>query len=231
MTANPQQISNGVVTGTHVPGATLIPPAFGLAGVNNHTWTGAWGTVTYWNAFVANREMHGQGTFFDPRLDNPEQFPIAAHPSVKFGHVRHDPDLITAKLPALHFYQLAIPAPPPPPGSFDVEAAGRGDTLFSGKATCARCHVEPIGSEPGWNLHTAAEICVDDFQANRSPDKRYRTSPLNGLWTHQKGGFFHDGRFPTLLDVVNHYDQCFTLGLTDQEKQDLVQYLLSLPRQ
>lgn len=65
--------------------ATLIPPAFGLAGVNNHTWTGAWGTVTYWNAFVANLEMHGSGTFFDPRLNDPEKFPIAA--KAGFGNV------------------------------------------------------------------------------------------------------------------------------------------------
>jgi hypothetical protein len=212
---------------TGLSAATLIPPAFGLAGVNNHTWTGAWGTVTYWNAFVANLELHGQGTFFDPRLDDVAQFPIAA--AKGFGHIRHEPDLVTAKLPALHFYQLAIPAPKPPTGSFNEAAAARGAELFAGKADCARCHVEPITSEPGWNLHTAAELCIDDFQANRAPDLRYRTAPLNGLWTHQKGGFYHDGRFPTLLDVVNHYDQCFTLGLTAPEKQDLAQYLLSLP--
>jgi hypothetical protein len=212
---------------TGLSAATLIPPASGLAGVNNHTWAGAWGTVTYWNAFVANLELHGQGTFFDPRLDDAAQFPIAA--ASGFGHIRNEPDLVTAKLPALHFYQLAIPAPKPPTGSFDEAAAARGAALFAGKADCARCHVEPITSEPGWNLHTAAEICIDDFQANRAPDHRYRTAPLNGLWTHQKGGFYHDGRFPTLLDVVNHYDQCFTLGLTAPEKQDLAQYLLSLP--
>jgi hypothetical protein len=55
------------------PAATLLPPAFGLAGVNLHTWTG-WGSVTHWNAFVANLEMGGQGTFFDPRLNDAEQF-------------------------------------------------------------------------------------------------------------------------------------------------------------
>jgi hypothetical protein len=214
---------------TGMSAATLIPPAFGLAGVNNHTWTGAWGTVTYWNAFVANLELHGKGTFFDPRLDDATQFPIAA--AMDFGHVRNDPDLVTAKLPALHFYQLAIAAPKPPEGSFDKEAAERGDKLFEGKAQCSTCHVPPLFTEPGWNLHTAAEIGIDDFQANRSPDKRYRTSPLNGLWTHQKGGFYHDGRFPTLLDVVNHYDNFFQLGLTAQEKNDLVQYLLSLPEE
>jgi hypothetical protein len=226
--SNLQQISNGVVTDTNVPGATLIPPAFGLSGVNLHTWTG-WGSVTHWNAFVANLEMHGKGRFFDPRLNNAAQFPIAAsHGFADLPHIDPDEDLITPKLPALHFYQLAIPAPKPPGGSFDQAAADRGDKLFEGKAGCNNCHVDPIYTEPGWNLHTAAEICIDDFQANRGPDRRYRTSPLKGLWSHQKGGFFHDGRFATLLEVVNHYNTCFNLGLTTQEKNDLVQYLLSL---
>jgi len=206
--------------------ATLIPPAFGLAGVNLHTWTG-WGSVPYWNAFVANLEMHGKGTFFDPRLDDAAQFPVAARNH--FGHVSSQPDLITAKLPALHFYQLSIPAPAPPKGSFDEEAAKRGDELFSGKAQCTTCHTEPLWTEPGWDMHTGQEICIDNFQADRAPDHRYRTSPLNGLWTHAKGGFYHDGRFATLLDVVNHYDSCFNLGLSAQEKSDLVQYLKSLP--
>lgn len=208
--------------------ATLIPPAFGLAGVNLHTWTG-WGSVTHWNAFVANLEMHGKGTFVDPRLNDPLQFPVAA--KAGFSNVRNDPDLITSKLAPLHFYQLAIPAPKPPEGSFDKEAARRGKVTFNGKANCASCHVPPLFTEPGWNLHTPAEIGIDDFQANRAPDKRYRTSPLNGLWTHQKGGFFHDGRFPTLLDVVNHYDIFFNLGLSGQEKNDIVEYLKSLPEE
>ena len=119
-------------------------------------------------------------------------------------------------------------SPAPPEGSFDAAAAGRGDELFDRKARCSVCHVEPLFTEPGWNMHTPAEVCVDDFQAKRSPDERYRTSPLRGLWTHQRGGFFHDGRFATLSDVVNHYNTCFNLGLTGQEKSDLVQYLLSL---
>jgi len=209
--------------------ATLIPPAFGLAGVNLHTWTG-WGSVTHWNAFVANLEMHGKGTFYDPRLNDPIQFPIAARAG--FGNVRNDPDLITSKLPALHFYQLAIPAPAP------HEKAGRrrmtspavenGKALFEGKARCATCHVSPLFTEPGWNMHTPAELGIDDFQANRAPDKAYRTAPLKGLWSHQKGGFYHDGRFATLKDVVEHYNQYFSLGLSEPEKSQLVEYLLSL---
>ena len=111
---------------------------------------------------------------------------------------------------------------------FDPDAAKRGDDLFGGKAKCNNCHVEPLWTEPGWNMHTGAEVCIDNFQADRAPDHRYRTSPLAGLFTHQRGGFFHDGRFATLPDVVNHYNTCFSLGLTQQEKNDLVQYLLSL---
>jgi cytochrome c5 len=205
--------------------ATLIPPAFGLAGVNLHTWTG-WGSVTYWNAFVANLEMHGQGNFTDSRLNDPVQFPVAARAG--FGKVRHDPDLITPKLAALHAYQLSIPAPTPPASSFNAAAAQRGDDLFSGKASCSNCHMEPLMTEPGWNMHAGADIGIDEFQAQRAPDKKYRTSPLHGLFAHSKGGFFHDGRFATLLDVVNHYDTFFKLGLTDQEKSDLVEYLKSL---
>jgi hypothetical protein len=205
--------------------ATLIPPAFGLPGFNLSTWTG-WGSVTYWNAFVANLEMHGKGTFYDPRLNDAAQFPIAA--AAGFGNVRNDPDLITSKLGALHFYQLAIPAPRPTRASFDPQAAAQGEAIFNGKAQCATCHVPPLSTEPGWNLHTADEIGIDDFQANRSPDRRYRTAPLKGLWTHQKGGFYHDGRFLTLADVVEHYNNFFGLGLGTQEINDLVEYLKSL---
>lgn len=205
--------------------ATLLPAAFGLAGVNLHTYTG-WGSVTHWNALVSNLEMHGQGTFFDPRLNDADKFPIAAREG--FGNVRSDPDLITSKLPALHLYQLSLDAPRPPEGSFDAEAAERGGELFRGQAQCARCHVPPIYTEPGWNMHTPDEIGIDDFQAMRSPDERYRTTPLRGLFARQKGGFYHDGRFANLREVVDHYDSHFGLGLDDRQKEDLVQFLLSI---
>jgi hypothetical protein len=205
--------------------ATLLPPVFGLAGVNLHTWTG-WGAIPHWNALVANLEMSGQGTFFDPRLNDPEQFPIAA--AAGLGDVRNEPDLITPKLAALHAYQISLQPPEPPAGSFDAVAAERGNALFSGKAGCARCHVPPVFTEPGWNMHTPDEIGIDAFQANRSPDRRYRTSPLKGLWTHTKGGFYHDGRFATLMEVIDHYNSLFDLSLTAQERSDLVEYLMSL---
>jgi hypothetical protein len=236
---NPQQVTDGVVTGTNVPGATLIPNAFGLAGFNQHTWTGAWGTVSYWNAFVGTLEMHGIGRFFDPRLNNAAKFPIAAaNGFADLPHIPPEQDRITKKLPALHFYQLAIPAPAPEPGTdFNVVAAQRGDELFSGKAKCNDCHVEPLWTEPGWNLHTPSEIGIDSFQADRAPDGVYKTMNLAGLFVREnglfmkptnRGRYYHDGRFATLLDVVNHYNTRFSLGLALQEKLDLVEYLKSL---
>ena len=205
--------------------ATLLPAAFGLAGVNSHTYTG-WGGVTHWNAYVANTQMRGKGTFFDPRLNDKEKFPIAV--KTKDWNIRNDPDLVTAKLPALHFYQLSIVAPKPPEGSFEPAAAGRGQAIFNGKADCKRCHVPPLFTEPGWPMHTAAEIGIDDFQAKRSPDQRYRTTPLKGLWAHSKGGFYHDGRFATLQDVIQHYNNHLKLVLSQKESSDLAEYLKSL---
>ncbi len=205
--------------------SVLIPPAFGLAGVNLHTSTG-WGSVPYWNAFVANLEMHGQGTFFDSRLADEEKFPVAARNG--FDDVRAEEDLITPLLPALQLYQLSLRAPPAPRRSYDRDAARRGGELFNGKADCGRCHVPPLYTEPGWNMHSAEEIGIDDFQAMRSPDEAYRTAPLKGLWTHGKGGYYHDGRFPTLTAVIDHYDSHFSLGLSAGEKRDLEQFLKSL---
>lgn len=218
--------------------ATLIPNARGLAGHNLHTWTGGWGSIPYWNAFVAVNEMHGVGTFFDERFDDSTQFPIAAR--AQLGHVSADPDhdQVTSKLPALQFYQLALPALKPRAGiDFDVEAAKRGDELFSGKANCNSCHREPLWTEPGWNQHTAEEMKIDSFEADRSPGHAYRTMNLAGVFVRErglfmnpanKGRFYHDGRFQTLMDVVNSYDSRFGLGLTDQEKHDLIEYLKSL---
>jgi len=204
---------------------TVIPPAFGLAGVNLSTSTG-FGSVPYWNAYVAATQMHGSGTFFDRRLASADQYPVAAKSGA--GNTKATPDVITPKLAALHFYQIAIPAPKAPAGSFDKAAAARGKALFNEKAQCATCHVAPLFTEPGHNLHTPAEMGVDSFQADRSPTRMYRTAPLAGLWTHQKGGFYHDGRFATLQDVLSHYDRNFKLGLSDQEKAELIEYLKSL---
>ena len=207
--------------------ATVIPAAFGLAGVNVHTYTG-WGSIPYWNAYVAVTQMHGKGTFFDPRIQNhPEQFPVGV--KARLGDVRSSPDLVTSKLAALHYYQLSIPAPTPKKDSYDGAAAERGKAVFEGKGRCASCHVPPLFTEPGWSMHTAEEIGVDAFQAGRSPDKNfYRTTPLKGLFVRAKPGFYHDGRFADYAAVVDHYDRHLKLNLSDQEKRELIEYLKSL---
>jgi hypothetical protein len=204
------------------PAATLIPAAFGLAGVNLHTYTG-WGSIPYWNAFVANLEMHGIGNFDDQRLGNATQFPVAARAG--FFHVHHAVDLITSKLPALQLYQLSLPVPR---AHVDRAAFLRGKAVFDSGGKCANCHTPPTFTDAGWNLHTGQEICIDNFQANRSPTFRYRTTPLRGMVAKMKGGFYHDGRFPTLRAVVDHYDNCFHLGLSPKQKTDLVTYLKGL---
>ncbi len=227
------------------PAATLIPNAYGMAGYNMHTWTADWGSVPYWNALVAVHEMGGIGNFHDPRLDDPQQFPDSAPRfpiavALKKGHITvdADSDRVTKKLPGLHLYQLSLLGPKPTAGvDFDAAAASRGDELFGGKALCGTCHIEPLWTEPGWNAHKPEDIGIDSFQSDRSPGKAYKTMNLAGIFVRElginmkpenKGRFYHDGRFATLLDVVNHYNRVLGLGLSDPEKNDLIEYLKSL---
>ena len=209
--------------------AVRIPAAYGHLGEDLHTWTGGFGNVTYWNAYVANLQMHGNGNFNDERFNDPVKYPAA----VRAGsfRVRHSPDQVTSKLAPLHFYQLSLQAPKPPAGSFDAAAAKRGEAIFNGQGKCAECHMPPLYTDAGYNAHTPAEMCIDSFQADRGPTgaigSTYVTPQLGGLWARSKRGFFHDGRFPTLLDVTNHYDACFNLGLSQGEKSDLVEFLKS----
>jgi cytochrome c peroxidase len=144
----------------------------------------------------------------------------------KFYDVRNNPDLITPKLAALRAYQHSLRAPEPPAGSYNYAAAHRGAKIFNTKANCGSCHAQPLLADN--KLHSAAELGIDDFEAMRSPTGKYRTTPLGGLFARAKGGFYHDGRFPTLADVVNHYNKHFKLDLTTSEKNDLEAYLKSL---
>jgi hypothetical protein len=206
--------------------ATLLPAAFGLAGVNLHTYTG-FGSVTYWNAYVANTQMHGQGTFYDPRLKDSGKFPVGARAGLADVRAPQG-DRISDKLAALHFYQLSIPAPRPPEDSYDKARAARGEQIFNTKARCATCHVPPLFTEPGYQLHSPEEIGIDDFQSSRSPEGKYRTTPLRGLFARAKGGFYHDGRFADLPAVVRHYEGVLKVSLSEEERTDLVEYLKSL---
>ena len=169
--------------------------------------------------FVANLEMHGKGTFFDPRLDDAARFPIAARE--RFGHVRADEDLITPQLPALQLYQLALPAPAGParqlrpllPRSAAQPSSWRQGEL-RGLPRAAALHRTRLE-----HAHRRRRSASMTSRRAASPDGRYRTTPLRGLWTHTTGGFYHDGRFPTLAAVIDHYDSHFSLGLIRRREE------------
>jgi hypothetical protein len=188
----------------------VIAPAYGLKDVALETYTGE-GPVSYWNAYVAVTQMGGQGTFVEPELN------IEVHA---------DPDLVTPKLPALLEYQESLLPPPAPDGSYDLEAAERGQLLFAGKAGCSGCHAGPTFTDANTTLHEAHEVGADPLYATRTITKRYRTTPLRALWQHPP--YYHNGAFATLADVVDHYDLVHNIGLTDPEKSDLTEYLKSL---
>lgn len=187
----------------------VLPPAYGLAEVNNETYT-AEGPISYWNAYVAVTQMHGQGSFSDARLGI---------------HVSQSPDLVTPKLAALRDYQHSLPTPPAPAGSVDASAAERGRVVFN--RTCSTCHVGGSGTDNNaGKLHAPGEIGVDGAYAARTATKAYRTTPLRGLWQHPP--YFHDGSAPTLAAVVAHYNSVRSLGLTAEQARDLVEYLKTL---
>jgi cytochrome c5 len=186
-----------------------LPPAYGLAEVRNETYT-AEGPISYWNAYVAVTQMGGHGNFSDARLGI---------------DVKHSPDMVTAKLPALRAYQHSLPAPPPPAASFDAAAAQRGNLVFN--QACSTCHVGGTGTDNNaGTLHAPAETGMNGAYAARTANKAYRTTPLRGLWQHPP--YFHDGSAATLADVVTHYNRVRSLNLTAVQQRELVEYLKSL---
>ena|SRR5690348_9132485 len=189
---------------------TVIPPAFGLRHVDLETFTGE-GPISYWNAYVAVTQMHGQGSFSDPRLGI---------------NVTADPDLVTPKLPALREYQRSLTAAVPPAGSFDPAAAQRGREVFASAGKCVNCHLGPALTDAGIRLHDPSETGMDPLLATRATTGKYRTTPLHGVWQHPP--YFHDGSAATLWDVVQHYDKVLGLQLSDGQKHDLVEYLKAL---
>ncbi|MDB4874999.1 MAG: cytochrome c class [Gemmatimonadetes bacterium] len=189
----------------------VLPPAYGLAGVDKVTYT-AEGSISYWNAYVAVTQMHGQGSFSDPRIG---------------VNVLQTPDLVTPKLTALRQYQLSLGTPKPPAGTVDDAAEARGRALFNGAANCASCHLGTTYTDVNFNrLHAPSETGMDPRYAARTADKAYRTTPLRGLLQHAP--YFHDGSAATLAAVVDHYDGALSLRLSSQQKHDLVEYLKTL---
>jgi hypothetical protein len=189
----------------------VIPPAYGLNGVAKEIYTGD-DTISYWNAYVAITQMHGHGTFVDSRLGI---------------NIHNGAEQVAPLLPALLQYQLSLRAPAAPAGSFDAAAAARGKALFEGTAKCSTCHVGSLYTDINeGKLHTPADVGQSAEFALRSVTGKYRTTPLRGLQQHPP--YFHDGSALTLDDAVNHYNTLMNLGLTAQQKADLVQYLKTL---
>jgi hypothetical protein len=195
----------------------VMPPIYGLRGVGFETYTGD-GPISYWNSYVGVGQMGGQGNFRDPRISL---------------FIRQTPDLVTPKLRALLEYQLRLRVPDPPKDSFNRRAAARGRRLFNNQAGCGTCHSGPNYTDvlDGRRrdlpiLHDPAEVGMDPTYANRSATGKYRTTPLRALWQHPP--YFHDGSAPDLPAVVDHYDDHFSLKLTDDQKADLVEFLKSL---
>jgi hypothetical protein len=189
----------------------VIPPAFGLAKVALETYTGD-GPISYWNNYVAVTQMGGQGTFIDPRI------------GVK---IIQTPDLVAPKLPALAAYQLSLATPPPPSGSFNAQAAKRGEVIFNKVAKCASCHIPPTYTDINLGIwHEAEETGMDPVYASRSATGLYRTTPLRALWQHPP--YFHDGSAATLEAVVQHYIKELGLHLSRNQQRDLVEFLKTL---
>ena len=198
---------------------SVIPPAYGLAGVSSVTYTGDGSNLAYWNRYVAVTQMHGHGSWIENRITPPE-------------NVQNPPDLVSSKLAALQAYQLSIVRPSPPAGTFDAAAAGRGRLVFEGAGKCATCHVGAFFTDAPGRLHSPGEVVSEPEPnngpslASRSATKMYRSTPLRGLWQHAP--YFHNGVASTLDAVVDLYNTRKSLNLTAQQKADLVQYLKSL---
>jgi hypothetical protein len=199
-------------------GPVLIPPAYGLRGIHSITYTGDGDDVMYWNRYVAVTQMGGLGHFEDPRTG--------------VNVTNGDVDLVRPALPALRAYQLSLEAPPPPPGSFDYDAVGRGRALFAGKAHCIGCHAGPRFTDANFTLHVVSgEVGEPEpggapSYAARGATGMYRTSPLRGVWQHPP--YFHNGKAATLRQAVEIYNQRKGLGLAPAEIADLAEYLKSL---
>jgi hypothetical protein len=201
-----------------VAAPAVIPPAYGLLGINKITATGDGDNIEYWNRYVGVTQMGGHGTFMESRTG--------------VNVTNGTDDQISAKLPALQEYQLSIPAPAPPAGSFEQAAADRGKTVFEGAGKCSTCHTGDTFTDANSTLHEPSEVVSEPepgggpSYAARSATKKYRTAPLRGVWQHPP--YFHNGSAATLEAVVDTYDAKKALGLTAAEKADLVQYLKSL---
>ena len=199
-------------------GPQVIPPAYGLKDIHRITVTGDGEDIAYWNRYVGVTQMGGHGTFSEPRT------------GVKVTNGTDDQ--VSGKLAALQAYQLSLPAPAAPAGSFDASAAARGEGVFKGAGKCATCHSGSHFTDANTRLHPPSDAVSEPepegvpSYAARSATRQYRTSPLRGVWQHAP--YFHNGSAASLRSVVMTYNARKSLGLSDSQVNDLAEYLKSL---
>lgn len=139
----------------------------------------------------------------------------------------------------VHFmaeFQSILYFPPAPKldiyGKLDPEKATQselaGEALFFGKARCDACHPAPYYTD-----NTMHNLQVERFFEQQlingrmaSADGPIKTFPLRGI--KDSPPYFHDGRLLTLADVVEFFNMVQELKLTEQEKADLVTFMLAL---
>ena len=205
--------------------ARSILEEFGLAGVNLHTYTG-WGSVPYWNAFVANIEMGGLGILYDPRLNDPVKFPIAA--KAGFFDIRDKPDLISRNSPRCSSTSSRSRR------HFSPEASTRTLRRRAGIIQRRRevREVSRAAAFHGARLEHAHAGGDRDrsFQALAGPGRpSHRRRRSRAVHAIRRAASITTVASPRSPDAIAHYDRFMRLGLSEHERGgDLEEYLKSL---
>jgi cytochrome c peroxidase len=105
-----------------------------------------------------------------------------------------------------------------------------GEKVFMGKGRCAECHVPQLAFMDN-NMH---DLKLERFyQVGKTsndlvllPDGPIKTFTLRGI--KDSPPYLHDGRLLTLADTVEFFSLVLGLRLTQQEKDQLVAYMLAL---
>lgn len=105
-----------------------------------------------------------------------------------------------------------------------------GERIFMGKGRCADCHM-PQTEFLDNNMH---DLKLERFYRPGQvfndfvtlPDGPIKTFTLRGI--KDSPPYLHDGRLMTLADTVEFFNLVLGVKLTEQEKKDLVAYLLTL---
>ena len=139
----------------------------------------------------------------------------------------------------VHFmaeFQALLDFPPAPKLGIDgkldprkaTESELRGQAVFFGKAKCAGCHPAPYYTDNLMHNLKAERFYKPRLINGRmaSADGPIKTFPLRGI--KDSPPYLHDGRLLTLEDTVEFFNLILELGLSAQEKKDMVEFMRSL---